>query len=169
MDLINRINHTSFLGREFLTWLWYRSEQQEGIFQIGDRAVEVWFDARLTLETPGEIKEQNVIVCESPTEADEARASLLAGKQATAARLRIVSDQKQWTCNFKAEDISLSTLKLPALLSREDEDQLYERFYLLEEVQDILDDLFKTFVEIRIEDDTWREEVGAMRAWVHAS
>jgi hypothetical protein len=135
VDLVSRIANTRFLGREFLTWLWYRSELQEGLFRLGeDRTIEVWFDARLTLEALGDIKEQNVIKSESPTETEEARASLQTGKQVKEARLRVVYDQKQWTATIKADDLSLHGLKLPAVLSREEDDQVYERFDLLEEI-----------------------------------
>ncbi len=167
MDLVSRIANTRFLGREFLTWLWYRSELQEGLFRLGeDRTIEVWFDARLTLEALGDIKEQNVIKSESPTETEEARASLQTGKQVKEARLRVVYDQKQWTATIKADDLSLHGLKLPAVLSREEDDQVYERFELLEEIEDLMDDLFGVFRTIRLDDDAWRPEVAAIRDWV---
>lgn len=167
MDLVSRIANTRFLGREFLTWLWYRSELQEGLFRLGeDRTIEVWFDARLTLEALGDIKEQNVIKSESPTETEEARASLQTGKQVKEARLRVVYDQKQWTATIKADDLSLHGLKLPAVLSREEDDQVYERFDLLEEIEDLMDDLFGVFRTIRLDDDAWRPEVAAIRDWV---
>jgi hypothetical protein len=167
VDLVSRIANTRFLGREFLTWLWYRSELQEGLFRLGeDRTIEVWFDARLTLEALGDIKEQNVIKSESPTETEEARASLQTGKQVKEARLRVVYDQKQWTATIKADDLSLHGLKLPAVLSREEDDQVYERFDLLEEIEDLMDDLFGVFRTIRLDDDAWRPEVAAIRDWV---
>ncbi len=167
MDILSRINHTRFLGREFLTWLWFRSERQEGLFKRGpDAFVEVWFDAKLVLEAQGDIKEQNVIKSENPTETEEARASLQTGKQVKEARLRIIADQKQWTLTFKGEDYQISGLKLPALLSQDDDEQLFERFYLLEELEDIIDDLFTGFVTLRLDDDAWRAEVDELRAWV---
>lgn len=169
MDLITRINRTAFLGREFLTWLWYRSDLQEGLFQLGERHIEVWFDQRLTLEALGDIKEQNVVKSESPTDTDEARASLLTGKQVKEARLRFIAEQKQWTATVKADDLSLTGLKIPALLSRDDDDKLYERFFLMEEVEDLLDALFEMFLAIRLEDTTWTEEVTEIRDWVTAT
>ncbi|MCB9735692.1 MAG: hypothetical protein H6745_24155 [Deltaproteobacteria bacterium] len=167
MDLVNRINYTRFLGREFLTWLWYRAEQNEGIFPMPDGPIEVWFDQKLTLETQGDLKEQNVIKAESPTEADEARAALLTGKLVTEARLRVIKDQKQWTVNVKGDTLAFSGVKIPALLSRDDEEQLYERFYLLEEVEDDLKALYADFIKLRIDDDGWRSEIKAIREWVH--
>ena len=31
MNLFESINQTRFLGKEFLTWLWYRSESAGGV------------------------------------------------------------------------------------------------------------------------------------------
>ena len=166
MDLITRINRTRFLGREFLTWLWYRADKQEGIFHHGDQTIEVWFDARMTLEGQGEIKEQSVIKSETPTATDEARAALQSGKYVSEARLRLISDQMQWTVTVKGDELSLGTLKIPALLTSEEDDRVEERCYLMEEVEDILDDLFAQFIHLRLGDDAWKEEVQDIREWV---
>jgi len=167
MDLINRINYTRFLGREFLTWLWFRSDTSEGLFKIDDGHIEVWFDQRLTLEAQGDLKEQNVVKAENPTEAEEARTALLTGKLVSEARLRIIKEQKQWTFNVKGDTLGLGGVKLPALLSRDDEDALYERFYLMEELTEAFDQLYKSFIALRLDDEAWRAEIGLVRAWVH--
>jgi hypothetical protein len=167
MDIINRINSTRYLGREFLTWLWFRSSRQSGIFEMTDGPLEVWFDAKLTLEAGGDIKESNVVKAENPTETSEAHAALLTGKLVSDARLRLVSGQKQWTVSIKGDTMALSGIKIPALLSREDDDQLYERFMLIEEVEDTIAGLYQQFMGLRLDDDAWRPEVQAIRAWVH--
>ncbi|MEM1349554.1 MAG: hypothetical protein AAGI01_13405, partial [Myxococcota bacterium] len=61
---------------------------------------------------------------------------------------------------------SLSGVKIPALLSKEEEEQFYERMYLLEELEEILDDLFREFLALRL-DPAFHEHVfPAMRAWI---
>lgn len=168
MDIINRINTTRYLGREFLTWLWYRNEIQEGLFELpGFEQVEVWFDAKLTLEAQGDIKESNIIKAESPTETEEARTALLNGKLVSDARLRIIAGQKQWVLALKADSLALSSVRIPALLSREEDDQLYERFELIEEIEDIVQALYRYFIEIRMDDEAWGPEVRAIRAWIN--
>lgn len=167
MDIINRINSTRYLGREFLTWLWFRSSLQNGIFEMSDGPLEVWFDAKLTLEAGGDVKESNVVKAENPTETSEAHAALLTGKLVSDARLRLVSGQKQWTISVKGDTLALSGIKIPALLSREDDDQLYERFMLIEEIEDTIAGLYQQFMELRLDDDAWRPEIQAIRAWVH--
>ena len=50
MQLLEKVRKTDFLGREFLAWLWYRSETEQGHFQLGDKTVEIWFDGKIVLE-----------------------------------------------------------------------------------------------------------------------
>jgi len=168
-DLVQRIANTAFLGGEFLTWLWYHSEQTEGRFKLGERYIEVYFDAKLVLEATGDIRETSSIKSECPTETEEARASLQSGKHVSEARLRVVAEQKQWTVTVKASDLSLGGVKIPALLSREDDDKVYERLYLLEELEDLLDDLFNLFLDERLDEDGWQSAVETLRAWVRPS
>ncbi len=168
MDLINCINRTRFLGREFLLWLWHLSDVKEGrISEEGD-GVEIWFDGRLVLEATGEIKEQSVLKSESPTDTGEAREALRSGKMPTDARLRVVSGQKQWVTNLKAQDLQLHGTKIPALITDNDEEALYERLYLMEELENIIEHLYSRFIHLRLDDDAWRDTVATLRAWVRA-
>ena len=166
MDLVQRINNTGFLGREFLTWLWFKAEGNEGIFKLGERYIEVYFDDKLTLEALGDIKETNVIKSEAPTETEEARASLQSGKHVAEARLRVVAEQKQWAVTIKADNLAMGSLKIPGILSKEDDDKVYERLYLIEEAEDIIDELFASYLTLRLDADQWSLEVNAMRQWV---
>jgi hypothetical protein len=168
MDLVTRIQRTRFLGREFLTWLWYRLDlaQDDAPFEIDGVRVDLWFDTRVTLEAPGEIKEQSVLKGETPTETDEARVALQSGKLLREARLRLVAGDKQWTFTLRGDDLSLQGLKVPGLLSREEDDQVHERLALMTEAEDLVDTLFARFLDVRLDDDAWRAEVPAIRAWV---
>jgi hypothetical protein len=168
MELYQRVEATSHLGREFLTWLWFESERNGGVFQAAEVPVEVIFDAKLTLASTGTLKEESVIKSERPTDVEEARVSLQSGKQVEEARLRLTTGQKYWSLTVKAQDLSLHGVKLPALLGATDEDAIYERLALLEECQDLVDGLFGSFVERRLNTQTWSAEAEAIRAWVQA-
>ena len=166
MDLVQRINNTAFLGGEFLTWLWHHSELKEGRFKLGERYVEVYFDTKLVLEALGDIKEVSSIKSECPTDTEEARASLQSGKHVAEARLRVLLEQKQWSVTVKASDLALTGVKIPALLTREDDDKTYERLHLLEELEDLLDDLFNQFLDRRLDEANWAAELQALRSWL---
>lgn len=166
MDLITKINQTRFLGPEFILWLWHRSDVQEGRFEGTGEPFELYLDSRIVLESPGEIREQSVIKSEAPSETPEAREALRTGKLPTEAKLRIVVGQNQWTTTLKAEAFQLSGTKVPELLSMGTEENLLERIHLMEELEGIVESLFRDFLTLRLDDDSWRAQWNTLREWV---
>ena len=168
MELYQRVEATTYLGREFLTWLWFRGDRNDGQFEVNNEIVAVWFDAKLKLSSTGTLKEENVIKSDRPTDTEEARVSLRSGKQVDEAKISISIGPKIWSVNVKSADLSLHGMKLPALLSTTDEECVYERLARLEECQDTFDALFRSFVELRLDDGAWAAEIDAMREWVQS-
>jgi hypothetical protein len=171
MDLLDKIQRTSFLGKEFLTWLWWRSEALEGRFAIpGHEPFEVWFDDKLVLDTAVEkVKEVNSIRSESPTETAEAKAALRMGKKVADAKLRIIKDQREWSCSIKGEELALSGVKVPSVLSREEDEVVLERLQLIGELEAVLDSLYREFLVTRLDDAAWRGVENEIRQWVHTA
>ncbi|MBH25742.1 MAG: hypothetical protein CMH57_15150 [Myxococcales bacterium] len=167
MDLIDLIQTRRFLGNEFLTWLWYKSEVFEGRFNIGKRgACEVWFDDSLTLEAVIVETERSKLKGASPSVSPEAREALRQGKLPTQARLRVVQDQQEYGFVFKAPEFALSSVRIPALLSDEEDEKFYERMYLIEEIESIIHDLYGEFLALRLS-PTWDSTIVPwLRAWV---
>ena len=168
MDLVDRIANTRHLGKEFLTWLWFRSETNEGLVDVPDQeTVELWFDDKLVLSGADGAKEQNIIKGEAPTESPEARMALRMGKKLSEAKMRLIKGQRKWTYNIKGETLALGGVKIPAVLSRQEDDQAYERFYLMEELNNAILALYRSFVELRVDKEKWAAELTKMREWVH--
>lgn len=169
MDLVDLINSRAFLGSEFLMWLWFKSECYDGLFDLEkhDR-VEVVFDDRLTLEAYMAETERNMIKGGSPAYSREAKTALREGKRVQSAKLRVVKEGREWTFRMKAESMDLTSVKIPSLLSKEEEEQFYERMYLIEELEEILEELYREFLDIRLS-EAWEEEMmPAIRHWVHS-
>src|SRR5690242_11767747 len=97
----------SFLGREFLTWLWFRCEADGGTFELPprgaasdaarprkkddepepDREVGVVFNDYVSLVSDGDEREENILKKGSAHRSAEARMALLVGKLVAAAKL----------------------------------------------------------------------------------
>lgn len=167
MDLVDLINSRRFLGSEFLMWLWFKSECYDGMFDIPNHdRVEVVYDDRMTLEAYLAETERNMFRGGAPAYSPEARVALREGKRVQRAKLRVIKEGREWTFNIKAESLDLTSVKLPSLLSREEEEQFYERMYLVEELEQILDELFREFLNVRLT-YAWEEVmVPAMREWI---
>ena len=138
MDLIDKINRCSFFGSEFLTYLWFMSETSDKDYRLteDEDPFEVIFDDRLTVGGAQVNAQENLFRGGHPTSSLEAHAALRLGKLATEARVRVIRGAQEWSFILKAADLSISALKVPAVLSKKDEDRFYERMYLLEELGD---------------------------------
>lgn len=167
MDLVDLINSRRFLGSEFLMWLWFKSECYDGMFEVPNHdRVEVVYDDRMTLEAYLAETERNMFRGGAPAYSPEARVALREGKRVQRAKLRVIKEGREWTFNIKAESLDLTSVKIPSLLSREEEEQFYERMYLVEELEEILDELYREFLGIRLT-YAWEEVmVPAMREWI---
>lgn len=168
MDLIDLIESRAFLGSEYLMWLWFKAECFDGLFDIPNHdRVEVSFDDQLTLEAYLAETERNMFRGGAPAYSPEAKTALQEGKRVQAAKLRVVKEGREWTFKIKAETLGLTSVKIPSLLSKEEEEQFYERMYLVEELEEILDELYKEFLGIRLSQAWNSVMLPAIQEWVH--
>ncbi len=166
MDLYEKIEKTRFIGREFIVWIWWKSELTEGKMELGDFGPsEVWLDDQLTLESRGENVEQSKLKGSSPSTSPEAYEALRQGKVPTKARLSITLEEREFSCVIDGETFALSGVRIPTLLQDEKEERFYERMYLLEELEDMLAALFREFLIIRVS-PKWKGLASEIRAWV---
>ena len=168
MDFLEKINRTSFLGSEFLTYLWFLTETTDASFTYGkeDEPFEIYFDDRLTVGGAQINAQENLFRGGHPTTSLEAHAALRLGKLAHEARLRFVKGAQEWAFILKAQSLSISALNVPAVLSKNDEDRFYERMYLAEQLEEMLESLFRRFLSLRLS-EAWKNEwLPSIRQWV---
>ncbi|MFT5433773.1 MAG: hypothetical protein ACI9OJ_004481 [Myxococcota bacterium] len=168
MDFVDRLSTTSFLGREFLTWLWFKSDSQEGLMDLDDGgpAAEVWLTDRITLSGSGDGAEKVTVKTDDPALNIEARIALRQGKMVEKACIRLVRGQREWTTSVVSETLALSSVKIPALLTREEDEKLTERLSLLDELDSMMIALFQAFLKVRMDAETWAPERDQLQAWI---
>lgn len=168
MDLLDRMHRVAFLGPEFLTWLWFRSETGSGEFALdpewGD--FELWFEDKLVVGSVVVNAQENLFKGGHPAASLEARTALRLGKFATDAKLRIVRGAQEWVFGLKATDLVPSGIKLPAVLSKEDDDQFYERMFLLEQLDTMIKGLFGLFLKVRVSPRWLSDELPTIQRWI---
>ena len=81
MQLIDRVRKSEYLGREFLLWLWWKSETQNGRFDVGDETAELWFDRRIILESESDEGTEKIVCSGDNPHLREARFALTENKQ----------------------------------------------------------------------------------------
>ncbi len=158
------------LGQEFLTWLWFKSDVASDAFKTSDGIpFVVTMEQRIVVQGgQGDTKETaSVSGVLSPLR--EARFGLGTGKKVTRALLHMEKEDMAFQLALKAEDFCLSGLKTPKLDksdSDDDPDALFlEKIYLMEACIHLLDNLFASFLQVRL-GETWSEEVRAIQKWL---
>ena len=161
------------ISREFLTWLWFKSEERNGMIRLPDGGdAEVLFVRRLVLESgDGEYAES--VVCQGMhADLKEGREALRQGKKISAARLKISLDKDQWEFTFKADRFHFQSVKLPAIEedaeeSEDREEMILERIYGIEKAAGLMDRLFHAFLNLRLSEQ-WGKEQDRMQRWISA-
>jgi len=165
MDFLDRSARVQFLGAEYLLWLWYRSEEFDGAFSLSDGPIELYFDDQLVLEAHLAEAEQSRLKGGAPAYSPEAHKALQLGKHVAKAKLRLVKDEREWLFTIDTSTFLASGVKIPAVLSDEEDNKFYERMYLIEELDRTWYALYRAFLSERLA-ETWPEVQATIRAWI---
>lgn len=167
MDLVDRIERARFLGREFLVWLWYESERNEGVLALSTgEACELWLEAQLTLVGGDSEKSESRLKGAMPSASPEAKEALRQGKLPTRAKLRVARGSQSWGFALDAGSLGISGVKIPSVITEDTDERFYERMELVESLEAILADLFGTFLELRTSEKWNAQTAPSMRQWV---
>ncbi len=173
LDLHTAETLAPFIGRDFLTWLWYFSDLKNGAFQTSQGEVfAVFLEQRISVQG-GEGASQDTAVSSGPmSELREAKLGLKIGKKVNQARIRMEQDENAWQMQLRAEDFTLTSFKTPKVEMKleegEDPDARWlEKMYLIEKSLTVLDELFAHFLNIRFSAD-WPRELAAIKTWIAA-
>ncbi|MBI4794181.1 MAG: hypothetical protein HY789_15900 [Deltaproteobacteria bacterium] len=175
MDLVDLIIEKRFLGQEFLTWLWFKSEERGGTVLLpGTGDIQLVFEKHMLLEY-GEGEAFEKIICQGlQAELNEARTGLRMGKKLEQARIHLVQGDYEWHMTLKASLLEFRSVKPPKTMAAAEEDnsaeavegRLLDRIGMLETATRTIDEFFRMFLEIRTSPAAWQDELGRLRAWI---
>jgi len=158
------------LGREFLTWLWFKSEERGGAVQIpGTGDVEISFARRLALESGGGEYSESIVCQGLHAGLREGKAALQEGKKVKEARIQVGAGAEKFEFTLKADSFQFQTLRLPEGIEEEETDRggpLLERIYLVEKAMKAMDQLFSAFLKRRLSPQWLTEEIPRIRKWL---
>ena len=169
MDTLELLNQKMFLGQEFLTWLWYLSENEEPLELEPGRPVWVYLGENLTLGPAQGAEGSRVSVKGKEASLAEAREGLRQGKLVEALRLGLGLEDDEFWMTVKAAGLEVSSLKLPAISPGDEaeglEGRLLERVFLIETALGALEGLFKLYLAKRLEDEKGGELWDFLKNW----
>jgi recombination associated protein RdgC len=173
MDLVDLIQEKHFLGQEFLAWLWFKAEERGGNVEVpGMGDILVAFEKHMLLEY-GEGEAAEKVICRGlQTELKEARAGLGLGKKPEQARIRFGRGEYEFSVTLTAATLEFRNVKLPKTVDSVDEGddpesmegRILERIGLFEQLTEIVNELFRIFINIRAS-NKWPDQLLKIRKW----
>jgi hypothetical protein len=158
----------TWLGRELLTWLLWRSESTDPVVAHDGEDVFVVFTGRVVLRgVQGDVVELTARGAAAAYSAEVKRA-LDAGLLVHQARMQITRGERTFDLTLDAEFLDVRAAKLPALLTEEEDDRLLERIALAEELTALVDALAGAFLAARADKSWSRKTVPALKRWMRA-
>lgn len=164
-----------FLGREFLTWLVGRLEEEGGRIQIEGDVVELALGDRVVLEEGGDPPARLTLVDEGDIR-PELGVSLRRGKLLDRARLSITRGERRWELTLDGGLLTYDSMRCPKLGERDAsapddrraafENDLFLRLADIEDAVGVLDWLFAAFCRIRASNDWGDTSLPNLRAWI---
>ena len=158
------------LGQDFLTWLWYRSENHGGRFATdkGD-LFEIHLIDKVSVQGGEGDTLETATVSGPMSELKEAKLGLATGKKVTKGLVRIEAEPDGWQCMLKAEDFALGAFKTPVIEPGGDDDEpdaaFLEKMFLIERGMRFIDAAYKEFLTHRL-GSKWPGELSGIRNWL---
>ncbi|CAO0821801.1 DUF4388 domain-containing protein [Desulfarculales bacterium] len=167
MDALTLMNAKVFLGQEFLTWLWYVSEEQGSVQLPDGRLVDVLLGERLVLSPAQGQEGTRVTVKGREASLAEARQALKRGKFVESLRLGLMIDGKEYWLTLEAAELGLKALKLPPTApgGAAPEGRVLERVSLVDAALRGLEGLLVVFLTQRLADERGGQLWIALKSW----
>jgi hypothetical protein len=170
MQLIEKARNYEFLGREFLVWLWFKSETNDGRFSLGEAGnAELWFDGRIVLQPDEDERDDKVICLGETSRLREARFALAEYKTITEAKIRLGLGDNEWSFILDSTWMNFKSFKTPKVMQDNEKDPeglFYEKFYLIEQALSAMDTIFSSFIKLRLSSDWGETELPALLQWI---
>jgi hypothetical protein len=159
----------TWLGRELLTWLLWRSESGDPVVALDGGDVVALFVGKVLLRgLAGDVVELSARG-DAAAYSAQVKHALGGGLLVHQARLRFTLGERAFAATLDAEFLDVRAAKLPELLTDEEDDRAAERLALCEELGAIVDAIVATFLEERASKAWRRRTVPALRAWMDAT
>ncbi len=175
LDIATAYNKYSFLGNEFLTWLWYLVETDQDITKLSgsEEPVTLEIGNSLVLENNlGEKSKEKITIKGDQAGLEEGTTALKKGAQVTDINLICKIGEEDYKFSIKGESFNLTGLKTPSIDTSTSEDEIegmvIEKTYLLLKVTQVIDTLFLKFIERRISDDWNTSDLKDIRTWIQS-
>ncbi|MCU0699500.1 MAG: hypothetical protein MUC96_23585 [Myxococcaceae bacterium] len=156
----------TWLGRECLTWILFRSNDTRPIATLDDEPISVLFNGRLTLRAAaGDITEVAVKGVNAPY-AGLIRQAADQGLLVHSARLSFTWQERVYEVTLDAEHFDVRAGKTPELMKEEEAEKIAERLDHVAALGRLIDAVLRRFIEVRTSAQWKKSVVPELKAWM---
>lgn len=158
-----------FLGNEFLTWLWWLNETEEGIVETG-KAGDVFLAITKTLDMDcaWDIGGKQTLRCDKPTSLAEADDALKTGKWPRKMGLIVSDGEYSWDLTLQGDTLNIGSALLPDAEDAQTPREIIEqRLQLVGTLAFALDSVYETFIKQRTATG-WPSKREAISKWIRS-
>jgi hypothetical protein len=170
MKLLEKVTKTEFLGREFLAWLWFRAETEQGVYDLPDGGkADLWFDGKITLQGENERGVETITCTGEAQNMKEARFALAESKGITQAMVKLGIGDTLGSYIIVSPGLIFWTFKPPRVMQdkKDDPDGLfYEKVFLIEEAVAAVNEIYAYFMKLRFDPEWNEKELPALKKWI---
>jgi hypothetical protein len=174
LDISTAYHRYRFLGDEFLTWIWFTLETNQNFFTSADAdcaALEI--GNRIVLENRKTKSVERITIKGDDAGLEEGRLSLRKGALVTEMALVFKTGEYQWQFNLKGESLSINNLKTPGPTLPQGPEQmdvfLLERFEFINKIIIFIENLYSSFIRVRISSQWESKQLPSIRKWIKAA
>ena len=170
MEVMEKVEKKDFLGKDFLVWLWFKSEVNHGVIEIEDKGhAEVRFAGKITLESEDDEKSESITCSGINSRLKEARYALTENKKITQASIKLILEDDEYSFSMDSLWMNYRSFKTPKVFQDDKDDPeglFYEKVGLMEKAVSTMDSLFLSFIKIRLSPEWEEKELPAITAWM---
>lgn len=143
------------MGQEFLTWLWWMSEEDKTFSLPDGRMLNLAMGERISLAPPFGHEGNRVASAGSDRNLAEAREALRQGKLVDSLRMAFILDSEEYWLTLESLWLTPKSIKLPTTAGQDEagadaDANALERIALMENLTLSLNHLFTLFLEERL-------------------
>lgn len=162
------IHPADWLGNEFLLWLWWASERQEGLVETEEGEVAFVLERTLDMSCAWGVSGESAVRGDAPTRSPEAARGLLSGKLPRKCGITVSVHGRAYRMTLQADRLEYSGVLIPKPedapgSEREAVERRIDSFLTLDRAMVAL---YTAFLMARTA-DTWPAQRDAMRTWMH--
>ena len=161
------------IATEFLIWLWFITERDGGTLNVtettgeyptGPGIIDMWIDEKIAMRNLDGSKTATFSAENAPSSLS-ARAAISHQWHPSEIRFHLRREEREYTFTLSGSSLDLKGAKLPPVALSGEDEAIYDRMMMLEEIERVVQSLFRQWAKERTS-KKWGAILATIRSWL---